>query len=79
MTAAGGSHDPTLILHGEKDDRVPVTQGINLHGVLTGKGIASRIVIFPNENHWIMKPQAAEIWWDEVHGWLEKHIGEWPG
>ncbi len=70
---------PTLILHGEKDYRVPVTQGINLHGVLTGKGVESRIVIFPSENHWIMKPQAAEIWWAEVHGWLEKHIGKGPG
>ncbi len=70
---------PTLILHGEKDYRVPVTQGINLHGVLTGKGVESRIVIFPNENHWIMKPQAAEIWWGEVHGWLDKHVGQGPG
>lgn len=70
---------PTLILHGSKDYRVPVTQGINLHGVLTGKGVESRIVIFPDENHWILKPQAAEIWWGEVHGWLEKHIGKGPG
>ncbi|MCP3961449.1 MAG: S9 family peptidase [bacterium] len=67
---------PTLILHGEKDYRVPVTQGINLHGVLTGKGVESRIVIFPDENHWILKPQAAELWWEEVHGWLEKHVGK---
>ncbi|MEM7351158.1 MAG: S9 family peptidase, partial [Acidobacteriota bacterium] len=66
---------PTLILHGELDYRVPVTQGINLHGVLTGKGVESRIVIFPEENHWILKPQAAELWWSEVHGWLDKHVG----
>jgi dipeptidyl aminopeptidase/acylaminoacyl peptidase len=66
---------PTLILHGEKDYRVPYTQGINLHGVLTGKGVPSRIVILPDENHWVLKPQAAELWWNEVHGWLEKHIG----
>ncbi len=65
---------PTLILHGELDYRVPVTQGINLHGVLTGKGVASRIVIFPKENHWIRKPQAAKLWWNEVHGWLKKHL-----
>lgn len=70
---------PTLILHGELDYRVPVTQGINLHGVLTAKGVESRIVIFPEENHWILKPQAAEIWWREVHGWLEKHVGKGPG
>lgn len=69
---------PTLILHGELDYRVPVTQGINLHHVLTGKGVPSRIVVFPNENHWIQKPQAAEIWWREVIGWLATYIGKGP-
>lgn len=66
---------PTLILHGAKDYRVPYTQGINLHGVLTGKGVPSRIVVFPDENHWILKPQSAALWWEEVHGWLDKYIG----
>ena len=66
---------PTLILHGEKDYRVPVTQGINLYGVLQGKGVPARIVVFPDENHWILKPQAALLWWKEVFGWLEKYIG----
>lgn len=67
---------PTLILHGELDYRVPYTQGVHLHQVLTGKGVPSRIVIFPEENHWILKPQSAALWWEEVHGWLEKYIGE---
>jgi dipeptidyl aminopeptidase/acylaminoacyl peptidase len=69
---------PTLILHGELDYRVPVTQGINLHHVLTARGVPSRIVIFPNENHWILKPQAAEVWWREVVGWLETYVGKGP-
>ena len=69
---------PTLILHGEKDYRVPYTQGVNLHGVLTGKGVPSRIVIFPNENHWILRPQSAKLWWTEVHGWLDRYIGVGP-
>ncbi len=63
---------PTLILHGEKDYRVPYTQGVNMHGVLSGQGVPSRLVIFPDENHWILRPQAARLWWAEVHGWLEK-------
>jgi dipeptidyl aminopeptidase/acylaminoacyl peptidase len=66
---------PTLILHGEKDYRVPVTQGINLYGVLQGKGVPARIVLFPEENHWVLKPQAAQLWWEEVFGWLEKYLG----
>ena len=63
---------PTLILHGELDYRVPVTQGINLHGALTGKGVPSRIVIFPQEHHWIIRPQAARLWWNEVFAWLDR-------
>lgn len=64
---------PTLILHGEKDYRVPYTQGVNLYGVLQGKGVPSRIVIFPDENHWILKAQSARLWWQEVFGWLERY------
>ncbi len=63
---------PTLILHGEKDYRVPYTQGVNLYGVLQGKGVPSRIVIFPEENHWVLKPQAALLWWKEVFAWLDR-------
>jgi dipeptidyl aminopeptidase/acylaminoacyl peptidase len=70
---------PTLILHGEKDYRVPYTQGLNLYGVLTGKGVPSRLVVFPEENHWILKPQTAKAWWGEVHGWLERHLKEGTG
>ncbi|MFL6294026.1 MAG: S9 family peptidase [Thermoanaerobaculia bacterium] len=66
---------PTLILHGENDYRVPVTQGINLYGVLQGKGVPARIVIFPGETHWVLKPQAALLWWKEVFGWLGKYLG----
>lgn len=69
---------PTLILHGERDYRVPYTQGINLHGVLAGKGVPSRIVIFPNENHWVLKPQAGRLWWGEVFAWLERYCGAGP-
>jgi dipeptidyl aminopeptidase/acylaminoacyl peptidase len=66
---------PTLILHGEKDYRVPVSQGINLHGVLAAKGVPSRIVIFPEEGHGIVKPAASRIWWSEVFAWLERYLG----
>jgi dipeptidyl aminopeptidase/acylaminoacyl peptidase len=64
---------PTLILHGEKDYRVPYTQGLELHGVLTAKGVPSRIVLFPDENHWILKPHSSRVWWGEVFDWLERY------
>jgi dipeptidyl aminopeptidase/acylaminoacyl peptidase len=66
---------PTLIIHGEKDYRVPYTQGVNLHGVLTGKGVPSRIVIYPEENHWVLKPQGGLLWWKEVFAWLQTYTG----
>jgi dipeptidyl aminopeptidase/acylaminoacyl peptidase len=64
---------PTLILHGELDYRVPYTQGINLYNVLQGKGVPSRIVVFPQENHWVLKPQSAQLWWKEVFDWLARY------
>jgi dipeptidyl aminopeptidase/acylaminoacyl peptidase len=66
---------PTLVLHGEKDFRVPVSQGINLYGALTGKGVPARIVVFPEENHWIMRPQASLLWHQEFFAWLDRHAG----
>lgn len=69
---------PTLILHGETDYRVPVSQGINLHGALTGKGVPARIVVFPKEHHWIVRPRAAQLWWREVFAWLERWNGPEP-
>jgi len=74
---AGSFRTPTLVLHGEQDYRVPYTQGLNLHGVLTARGVPSRLVIFPDENHWILKPQSARVWWGEVFAWLDRYIG--PG
>ncbi len=63
---------PTLVLHGEKDFRVPVTQGINLYHVLQAKGVPTRIVVFPDENHWILKPQSSLLWTQEFFAWLER-------
>ncbi len=66
---------PTLILHGERDYRVPAHHGILLHGVLTAKGVRSRLVLFPDEHHFILKPQAARLWWNEIFAWLREYAG----
>jgi dipeptidyl aminopeptidase/acylaminoacyl peptidase len=65
---------PTLIMHGEKDYRVPYTQGVDLFGVLTAKGVPARIVTFPDENHWILKAQSGKVWYTEVLGWLDRWL-----
>lgn len=65
---------PMLILHGERDFRVPVVQGLELYGVLTAKGVPARLVYYPDENHWILKGQNSKHWYGEVLGWLERWL-----
>jgi dipeptidyl aminopeptidase/acylaminoacyl peptidase len=67
---------PTLVLHGEKDYRVPVTQGFAYYNTLKQKGVPARLVYFPDENHWVLKPQNSLVWHREVFGWLDKYIGK---
>ncbi len=69
---------PTLILHGEKDYRVPFTQGLAYYNTLRQKGVPTRLVYFPDENHWILKPNNSLVWHREVFAWLDKYIGRGP-
>jgi dipeptidyl aminopeptidase/acylaminoacyl peptidase len=73
---AANFRTPTLVLHGEKDYRVPITQGLAYYNTLRQKGVPARLVYFPDENHWILKPQNSLVWHREVFGWLEKYIGK---
>ena len=63
---------PMLVVTGEKDYRVPYTQGIASFTALQRRGIPSRLVVFPDENHWVLKPQNSIRWYDEVFAWLGK-------
>jgi dipeptidyl aminopeptidase/acylaminoacyl peptidase len=63
---------PTLVVHGEKDHRVPVEQGISMFTALQLRGVPSRLVIFPDENHWVLKPANSVRWYQEVIGWLDR-------
>jgi dipeptidyl aminopeptidase/acylaminoacyl peptidase len=65
---------PMLVLHGERDYRVPVTQGLELYNVLKAKGVPARLVYYPDENHWILKPQNSKHWYGEVLGWLDRWL-----
>ena len=71
---ADGYGTPTLVITGERDFRVPLTQGLELYGVLKAKGVPARLVYYPDENHWILKPQNSLHWYSEVHAWLERHL-----
>jgi dipeptidyl aminopeptidase/acylaminoacyl peptidase len=72
---AAGLETPMLVLHGERDYRVPVTQGLECYGMLKAKGIPARLVYFPDENHWVLKPKNSLVWYREVHAWLARWLG----
>ena len=63
---------PMLIIHGQQDFRVPYAQGIGAFTALQRRGIPSRLLIFPDENHWVLKPANSIQWHEEVLGWLAK-------
>jgi len=69
---------PTLVIHGEKDYRVVVTQGLSLYGILKQKGVDARLVYYPDEGHWIEKPRNSIHWYGELLDWLDRHIGKGP-
>jgi dipeptidyl aminopeptidase/acylaminoacyl peptidase len=64
---------PMLVLHGERDFRVPYAQGIATFTALQRLGVKSRLVEFPDENHWILKPANSTFWYDTVLEWLDEH------
>ncbi len=66
---------PTLIVAGQNDFRVPIDQSLSAFTALQRRGIASQLLYFPDENHWVLKPQNSLQWHDTVNAWLTKHIG----
>jgi dipeptidyl aminopeptidase/acylaminoacyl peptidase len=67
---------PMLVIHGELDYRVPVTQGIATFTALQRRGIPSRFLYYPDENHWVLNPHNSIQWHETVNGWLHQHLTE---
>ncbi len=65
---------PMLVIHGMKDFRVAYTQGLSTFTALQRKGIPSKLMIFPDENHWVLKPANSIQWHDTVLGWLDQWL-----
>ena len=65
---------PILIIHGELDYRVPIGEGMQLFTAVQRKGIDSKLLIFPDEGHWVLKPQNSQLWYHTVIGWLDKYL-----
>ena len=65
---------PTLVTHGLLDYRVPDSQGLAYYNTLKAKGVPARLVFFPDENHWILKPQNSRLWYREFFAWLGRYV-----
>jgi len=63
-----------LIIHSEKDYRVPVTEGLQLFTALQRQGVDSKLLYFPDENHWVLKPLNSELWYNTVLEWFDGHL-----
>ncbi|CAE6421504.1 unnamed protein product [Rhizoctonia solani] len=66
---------PQLIIHGSRDYRLAETEGLSVFNALQSRGIPSRIVIFPDENHWVLKPGNSLKWHYEVFRWFDQWVG----
>ena len=65
---------PMLIIHGDKDYRVPVGEGLRLWWDLMFRGVPAKFLYFPDENHWVLKPGDAQVWYDTVNAFLAEHV-----
>jgi dipeptidyl aminopeptidase/acylaminoacyl peptidase len=65
---------PMLVIHSERDFRIPYSQGLGVFNALQRRDIPSRLLIFPDENHWVLKPQNSIQWYREVHAWLDQWL-----
>lgn len=70
---------PLLVVHGELDYRVPVTEGLQLFTALQRRGVASKLLYFPDEGHWIGKPQNSALWYATILQWFETHLNPKAG
>jgi acylaminoacyl-peptidase len=66
---------PILVVEGGKDFRVPLEEAIGTFTTLQGQGIESKFLYFPDENHWVLKPQNSVLWHATVFDWLDAHTG----
>jgi len=72
-SAAAQMQTPTLVIHGALDYRVPDCNGLAYYNTLKARGIDARLLWFPDENHWVLKPRNAKLWYQEFLDWVEAH------
>jgi len=65
---------PTLVIHGERDYRIPYSQSLAAFTALQQQGVESKLLVFPDENHWVLKPKNSIQWHQAVFDWVGKHL-----
>ncbi|HEX9501042.1 MAG TPA: S9 family peptidase, partial [Thermoanaerobaculia bacterium] len=65
---------PTLVIHSELDYRVPIDQGLQLFTALQRRGVPSKLLYFPDEGHWVLKPRNSKLWYQTVIGWFDQYL-----
>jgi len=63
---------PTLVIHGQRDYRLDVSEGFQLFTTLQMEGVPSKMLYFPDEGHWVQKPQNAKLWYETVNAWVDQ-------
>ena len=72
MNAAKNFKTPTLVVHGQLDYRLDVSEGFQLFTTLQVLGVPSKMLYFPDEGHWVLKPQNSQLWWKTVTDWVDQ-------
>ena len=67
---------PTLVIHSQLDYRLDVSQGFDLFTTLQRQGVPSKMLYFPDEGHWILKPQNSQLWYKTVNDWVDQWVGK---
>ena len=72
MLSAKNFKTPTLVVHNQLDYRLDVSQGYELFTALQLQGVPSKMLYFPDEGHWVLKPQNSQLWWKTVNDWVDQ-------
>ena len=70
----GAIRTPMLVIHGERDHRVPISEALRLWTDLTRTGVEARFLYFPDENHWVLTPPHVRVWYETVLAFLDQHV-----
>jgi dipeptidyl aminopeptidase/acylaminoacyl peptidase len=72
MLSIDNAKTPTLVIHGQKDYRLDLSEGLQLFDALQIRGVPSKMLYFPDEGHWVQKPQNSQLWYQTVNDWVDQ-------